>query len=159
MIPYPLSFQDWRKRLEMQSIGANLPMGSGFGMNMPTADQDPMVQSGLGGGMRDSNIQDATGMTGGGGLLTGGAGGGMRDSNIQDATGATGGNATAKDKDFDWEGLASGLGQLGKGMKGMTGNQGEIKPPAMADDSAQRMAAASQLWQSVMQKRKPKGLI
>lgn len=116
---------------------------------------------GAGGGFRDSNIEDATGMTGGGGLLSGGAGGGMRDSNIQDATGTTGGNAggDAAAKGFDWKGLADGLGQMGKGMKGMQGGDGDIRAPAMSDDSAGRMAAASQLWQAVRNKRKPKGLI
>lgn len=116
---------------------------------------------GAGGGFRDSNIQDATGMTGGGGLLSGGAGGGMRDSNIQDTTGTTGGNAggDAKEKGFDWKGLADGLGQMGKGMKGMQGSESDIRAPAMSDDSASRMAAASQLWQAVRNKRKPKGLI
>lgn len=118
---------------------------------------------GAGGGMRDSNIEDATGVTGGGGLLTGGAGGGMRDSNIADATGTTGGNAgaDAKGKDFDWDALSKGLAQLGKGMKSMQGSNGapDARVPALSDDSASRMAAASQLWQAVMNKRKPKGLL
>lgn len=123
--------------------------------------QELIRTGGAGGGMRDSNIQDATGLTGGGGLLTGGAGGGMRDSNIPDATGTTGGNAGGdiKEKGFDWKGLSDGLGQLGKGMKGMQGNEGDIRAPAMTDDSASRMAAASQLWQAIRNKRKPKGLI
>lgn len=127
----------------------------------PIPVPDELIRTGgAGGGMRDSNIQDTTGLTGGGGLLMGGAGGGMRDSNIQDATGTTGGNAGANvaSKGFDWDGLSSGLGQLGKGMKS-TKNNDEIRAPAMGDDSGQRMAAASQLWQAVMNKRKPKGLI
>lgn len=125
--------------------------------------QELIRTGGAGGGFRDSNIQDATGMTGGGGLLTGGVGGGRRDSNIQDATGTTGGNAGAAPdagKGFDWDGLASGLGQFGKGMKGVQGKASpDIRAPTLSDDSGQRMAAASQLWQAVMQKRKPKGLI
>lgn len=123
--------------------------------------QELIRTGGAGGGFRDSNIQDATGMTGGGGLLSGGTGGGMRDSNIQDATGTTGGNAAAetKEKAFDWDGLASGFGQLGKGLKGMSRTEPDMRAPSLADDSGQRMAAASQLWQAVMQKRKPKGLI
>lgn len=128
----------------------------------PVPVPDELVRSGgAGGGMRDSNIQDSTGLTGGGALMTGGAGGGMRDSNIQDATGTTGGNAAAetKDKAFDWDGLASGFGQLGKGLKGMSRTEPDMRAPSLADDSGQRMAAASQLWQAVMQKRKPKGLI
>jgi len=129
--------------------------------NWPVPVPPELIRTGgAGGGFRDSNIEDATGMTGGGGLLTGGAGGGMRDSNIQDATGTTGGNSGANvaAKGFDWDGLSSGLGQLGKGMKS-TKNNDEIRAPAMGDDSGQRMAAASQLWQAVMNKRKPKGLI
>lgn len=128
-----------------------------------TVPQELIRTGGAGGGFRDSNIEDATGLTGGGGLLTGGAGGGQRDSNIADATGTTGGNAGAdiKGKEFDWKGLADGLSLLGKGMKGVQGgNSGpEMRPPALSDDSGSRMAAASQLWQAVRNKRKPKGLI
>lgn len=162
MIPYPMSFYDLLRKRDMKAVGAEPPVGGNFSLLMPDANQDLMVKSGLGGGMRDSNIQDATGLTGGGSPVTGGSGGGMRDSNITDTTGTTGGNAAAaetKDKPFDWDGLSSGFAMLGKGMKGMGGNQGDIRAPALSDDSAQRMAAASQLWQSVMNKRKPKGLI
>ena len=130
----------------------------------PVPVPDELIRTGgAGGGMRDSNIQDATGLTGGGALMAGGAGGGMRDSNIQDATGTTGGNAgaaAAAGKGFDWDGLAGGLGQFGKGMKGLQSKETpDMRVPSLTDDSAQRMAAASQLWQSVMQKRKPRGLI
>jgi len=137
MYPYPLSFLDWKRKLDMEAIGASAPIGTGFGFDMPTADQEPFVKSGLGGGMRDSNIQDTTGTTGG-----------------------NAGAADAGSKGFDWEGLAGGLGQLAKGMKGMQGKSApEMRVPTLTDDSAQRMAAASQLWQAVMQKRKPRGLI
>lgn len=125
------------------------------------APQELTPTGGAGGGQRDSNIQDATGMTGGGGLLSGGAGGGQRDSNIPDTTGTTGGNAggDAEKKGFDWKGLSDGLGHLGKGMKGMQGGAPDLRPPAMSDDSSARMAAASQLLQAVRNKRKPRGLI
>lgn len=125
--------------------------------------QELVKTGGAGGGFRDSNIQDATGLTGGGALMNGGAGGGQRDSNIQDATGTTGGNAGSADaskKGFDWDGLSSGFSALGKGMKGMqSGGVADMRPPSLMDDTGSRMAAASQLWSSVMSKRKMKGLI
>lgn len=68
-------------------------------------------------------------------------------------------SADVKKDGFDWDGLSNGFAMLGKGMKGMSSNQTDMRAPALTDDSAQRMAAASQLWQSVMNKRKPKGLI
>ena len=66
-------------------------------------------------------------------------------------------SAPLKDAKTDWKGMADGLGSIADGITGA--NQTPIKAPQMTDDSAQRSAAASQLWQSVMQKRKVKGLI
>jgi hypothetical protein len=62
-----------------------------------------------------------------------------------------------KDAKTDWKGMADGLGSIADGITGA--DQTPIKAPQIADDTAQRAAAASQLWQSVMNKRKPKGLI
>lgn len=66
-------------------------------------------------------------------------------------------SAPSNDTKADIAGTASGLGDIVNGFTGA--NQTPIKAPDMKDDSAQRYAAASQLWQSVMQKRKVKGLI
>lgn len=66
-------------------------------------------------------------------------------------------SAPVKDAKTDWKGMADGLGSIADGITGA--NQTPIKAPQMNDDSAQRAAAASQLWQSVMQKHKMKGLI
>lgn len=66
-------------------------------------------------------------------------------------------SAPIKEAKTDWGKLGDGLGSIADGITGA--NQTPIKAPDLKDDSAQRAAAASQLWQSVMQKRKPKGLI
>lgn len=66
-------------------------------------------------------------------------------------------SAPLKDSKTDWKGMADGLGSIADGITGA--NQTPIKAPQMTDDTAQRTAAASQLWQSVMQKHKMKGLI
>lgn len=66
-------------------------------------------------------------------------------------------SAPLKEAKTDWGKLGDGLGDIADGITGA--NQTPIKAPQMTDDSAQRSAAASQLWQSVMQKRKVKGLI
>lgn len=68
-------------------------------------------------------------------------------------------SAAAKDSKTDWKGMADGLGSIADGLQGNIDDV-KFKPaPQMQDDTAQRAAAASQLWQSVMNKRKPKGLI
>lgn len=66
-------------------------------------------------------------------------------------------SAPMKDSKADWGGMADGLGEVVKGLTGA--DQTPIKAPQLGDDTAQRSAAASQLWQAVMNKRKPKGLI
>lgn len=66
-------------------------------------------------------------------------------------------SAPVKDAKTDWKGMADGLGSIADGLTGA--NQTPIKAPQMGDDSGQRAAAASQLWQSIMQKHKMKGLI
>ena len=68
-------------------------------------------------------------------------------------------SAPMKEGKMDIKGMADGLGSIADGL---TGNIEDVKfkpAPQMQDDTAQRAAAASQLWQSVMGKRKPKGLI
>jgi len=66
-------------------------------------------------------------------------------------------SAPVKDAKADWGGMADGLGQIAKGLTG--GDQTPIKAPQMGDDSAQRAAAASQMWQAMMEKRRMKGLL
>lgn len=66
-------------------------------------------------------------------------------------------SAPVKEAATDWKGMADGLGSIADGLTGA--NQTPIKAPQMGDDSAQRAAAASQMWQAMMEKRRMKGLL
>lgn len=142
---YPLSFLDLlNKRRDMGSVGAEplaLPGAMGFGLNMPAADQQPMVAEPYtpASWASGSPAGDDAGIMGGGDSLAKGASGWTKDQ-------VSAGMMAAK-----------GLGTAVNALTG--GDQKPIQAPRIDDNSGQVRQQAAQMWQQMMQKKQPRGLI
>lgn len=142
---YPLSFIDLlNKQRDMGIVGAQqpaLPGAMGFGFTMPTADQPPMVEEPFTptNWASGSPAGDDGGLMGGGDSLAKGASGWTKDQ-------ISGGMMAAK-----------GLGSAVNALTG--GDQKPIQAPRIDDNSGAIRQQASQLWQQMMQKKQPRGLI
>jgi hypothetical protein len=142
MAGYPLSFLDWLRPMSMSAIGAQQPMGTGFQPVMPSADQMPMMDPAY------QPTSWASGSPAGddGGIMGGG------DSLAKDAAGGW-----TKDQMSGGMMAARGLGQAVNALTG--GDQRPIQAPRIDDNSAQIRQQAAQMWQQMMQKKQPRGLI
>ena len=137
---YPLSWLDWLNRRDSNAVGAQAPVGTGFQLTMPTADQAPMVEppytptdwaSG-------SPAGDDGGMMGGGDSLAK-KGGWTKDQ-------ISGGMMAAKG--------------LGSAVNALTGADAKPMPvPSLQDNTGAIRQQAAQMWQQMMQKKQPRGLL
>lgn len=138
-MPYPLSFLDWLKPRDMNAIGAQPPMGSGFGITMPTADQNPMIEPPY----QPSTWSSGSPAGDDGGIMGGG-----------DSLAKAGGWSKSQ-----FDGARMAAKGLGDAVNAATGyNDKPIQAPRIDDNTAGVRQQAAQMWQQMMQK-KPRGLI